>query len=331
MKKAVITEYGGPEVLSIIDAEPVKPGKNEVQIDVHYAGVAFADIIMRRGEYLGTPKIPFAPGWDIFGEIIQTGEGVSEYKAGDKVCALTRFGGYSENVCVNRDRVFKVSDSINPAEAAALPLNYITAYQLLTDYAKLNENSRVLLFSAAGGVGTAVLQIASAMNLKVFGVCSSEKTEVVKQFGGIPIDYKSPSYQEDLQKHSPEGYDLVLDPIGGEHLDFSINLVKKGGILAGYGFFSAFKGDEMTGKVGDTIKQFLKLKFLQFNKKVRFYSINPKNYKKNKATMAIILDLYEKGSIKPLIGAEFNLEDVQKAHERLSSGKNSGKIVLRCK
>jgi len=330
MKKAVLTGVGGPEKLEIVETESPVPGKDEVLIRVKHAGVAFADVIMRRGKYLGAPKFPLTPGYDVCGEITKLGPGVEGLQVGDTVLAFTQFGGYAEEVATKTVRVFKAPADINSAEGASLVLNYITAHQILTGYAALKSGQTILVYSAAGGVGTAALQLARVMGLKAYGACSSGKTEIVREYGAIPIDYKSEDVASRLRELEPNGVDMVLDPIGGEHLEESRALVKTGGFLICFGFFSAFSGDALTGGLGSTIRRMLALRFLQRRVKARFYSVNPNNRAKNEASMRELLALYEARKIKPLIGADLPLTEVREAHRLLTSGGSRGKIVLNC-
>ena len=157
--RMVITGLGGPEVFKWVEEDMPVPAPGHVRVKVIAAGVAFADILMRHGLYPGTPAFPFAPGYDILGEVDALGEGVTGFAVGQGVAALTMIGGYSRYTIVPAAHLVLVPDNLDPAEAVSLVLNYVTAYQMLHRVAKLNQGQRFLIHSAAGGVGTAALQL----------------------------------------------------------------------------------------------------------------------------------------------------------------------------
>jgi NADPH2:quinone reductase len=331
-KKVVLVATGGPEVLKVVEDEVPEPGENELRIRTEYAGVAFADIMMRHGKYPGSPKVPFTPGYDIVGRVDSLGKGASHLKIGQKVAALTRFGGYAHYICIAQEKVVIVPDKANSSDTVCLVLNYITAYQMLHRIAKVKPGQNILIHSAAGGVGTALLQLGKTLGLKMYGTASRRKHNTVKKFGGIPIDYKQYDFVAMVSKHEPEGVDAVFDPVGGDHCKRSLKVVKKGGILVGFGALAMFENGRITGSIMGTIIKMMGLKVFSGRKNFTFYGINidkhPDWYKED---LSKILHLYLKGDIKPVIGKILPLEEVQKAHVLLSEGKIIGKILLDCR
>ena len=210
MKKIVIKNSDSVNSLVLVESEIPEPKDGEVLIKVEAAGVAFADIMMRHGKYPGTPKLPFTPGYDIVGRIEKS---KGTWKSGDRVMALTQFGGYAQYITVPIERIVKVPEESPAAELVCLPLNYVTAYQMLQVSGALNPGSVILIHSAAGGVGTALLQLARNFGIKAYGTASLEKHDIVRKFGGIPIDYKYENFTEFIKNHEEDVF-AVFDSVG---------------------------------------------------------------------------------------------------------------------
>src|ERR1700690_3671373 len=190
--RVLLTALGGPEVLKIIEDDVREPGEREVGIRILGCGVAFADVLMRRGMYPGAPQPPYSPGYDIVGVVDCFGAGVTQWKSGDLIAALTMTGGYSRYIVLPESELVRVPAGLDLGEAVSLVLNYTTAYQLMHRIAKLQQGESMLIHGAAGGVGTAALQLGRLMGLKkMFGTASKAKLELVASLGGEPIDYKS--------------------------------------------------------------------------------------------------------------------------------------------
>src|SRR5882724_4719019 len=175
MKAVVITRLGGPEVLQLVDREMPNPGLGEARIRVLATGVAFADVLMRTGLYIGVPKIPYPPGYDIVGVVESAGSGVSRVKVGDTVAALTVTGGYSQYSVLAEMELVPVPEGLDPAEVVSMVLNYTTAYQMLHRVGKVARGSRVLIHGAAGGMGTAALELGRIAGLEMWGTASPGK------------------------------------------------------------------------------------------------------------------------------------------------------------
>src|SRR5580704_3937036 len=244
--RVVLTALGGPEVLKVIDDEIREPAANEVRVRILACGVAFADVLMRRGLYSGVPPLPYSPGYDIVGVVDSCGAGVTQrpggtpWKPGDWVAALTMIGGYSRYIVLPESELVRVPAGLDPAETVSLVLNYTTAYQLIHRIAKLRRGESVLIHGAAGGVGTAALQLGSLAGLKMFGTASKPKHNLVAALGGIPIDYRT----EDFVRRAAGvgGMDAVFDPIGGRNWLRSYRALGKGGRFIGYGMSAAIEG-----------------------------------------------------------------------------------------
>src|SRR5215471_2891181 len=188
--KIVVTRYGGPEVITVAEQECPAPIPGEVRVKVLAAGVSLPDVLARLGVHPETPRVPYTPGWDLVGVVDRIGEGVSGFELGQMVAAMPISGCYAQYVCLPEEKFTPVPDGLDPAEAVAVVLNYITAYQMLHRSAKLKQGDRVLIHGASGGVGTALLQLGQLAGVEMYGTCSARGASAVSDLGGIPIDYQ---------------------------------------------------------------------------------------------------------------------------------------------
>src|ERR1700683_3035941 len=266
--RVVLTALGGPEVLKVIDDDVRDPGANEVRIQILACGVAFADVLMRRGFYSPVPPLPYSPGYDIVGLIESCGPGVTQWKPGDLVIALSGTGGYSRYIVLPESELVQMPAGLDPAEAVGLVVNYTTAYQLIHRIAKLRQGESVLIHGAAGGVGTAARQLGSLAGLKMFGTASKSKHQLVAALGGIPIDYRT----EDFVQRAA-GVNAVFDPIGGRNWLRSYRALGKGGGFVGYGMSSAIEGGHTNKLLAVASFAWLGLAGLLPGKSARWYNI----------------------------------------------------------
>ncbi|MEI6751551.1 MAG: medium chain dehydrogenase/reductase family protein [Paludibacter sp.] len=322
-KSIIISKKGGPEVLEVIEKELVSPGSDEVLIKVQACAVGGTDITMRYFNYPGVPKIPFVPGYEIVGTVQETGP-LSTFKVGDRVGALTTVGGYAEYIILKPEHLIKVPKSVDAAEAAAVILNYTTAYQMLKRVAKVKAGDKVLITGASGGVGTALLDLGKLFKLELYGTASYQKHEFLKHFDATIIDHKTRNFVSILNQILPQGLDYVFDGIGGAYIKRSINVLHRGGLLVEYGY--SLK----------SFSYFMKSLFDMFSGipkgvKAKSYGISV-NYKMNKQPvlddMAELFKLLEDGKIKPLIYKRMPLIEAAKANRLLENGGVVGNVVL---
>src|SRR5262249_10229166 len=184
---------------------------------------------MREGIHPETPKLPFTPGWDLVGVVDRLGDGVSGPSPGETVAALPIHGAYAEFVCLPAGDVVPVPDGLPPDEAVSLVLNYITAYQMMHRSAKARPGQRALIHGAAGGVGSALLQLGRLAGLEMYGTCSSRTAAAVSELGGIPIDYQKADFVQEIHRLTWDGVDVVFDGIGGSHIWRSREALRRGG------------------------------------------------------------------------------------------------------
>ena len=326
--RVVLTALGGPEVLKVIDDEIRDPAANEVRIKILTCGVAFADVLMRRGLYSPVPPLPYSPGYDIVGTVESCGPVVTQWKPGDLVIALSMTGGYSRYIVLPESELVQMPAGLDPAEAVSVVLNYTTAYQLIHRIAKLRQGESVLIHGAAGGVGTAALQLGKLAGLKMFGTASKPKHDLVSALGGIPIDYRN----EDFTKRAA-GVDAVFDPIGGRNWLRSYSALGKGGRFIGYGMSAAIEGGRRNMLLAGASFTWLTLIKLFPGKSARWYSIttdkkaHPEWFRED---LTRLLTMLQQKSISPIVSARLPLREAPRAHEMLERAAVTGKIVLMC-
>jgi NADPH:quinone reductase-like Zn-dependent oxidoreductase len=338
--RVVITAHGGPEVLKVIEEEVPEPRGGEVRLRLLTTGVAFADVLMRYGMYPNTPPLPFSPGYDVVGIVEKLGNEVSGFTVGDAVTALTMFGGYSQYLCLPATELTPVPAGVDPAEAVSLVLNYVTAQQLIHRIAQLERGQTVLIHGAAGGVGTATLQLGRLAGLKMFGTASRAKHDLVTALGGIPIDYKSDDFvARTLQLTGGAGVDAVFDAAAGKNWWRSYQTLRPGGkapggTLIGFGMSSVIergKASKLRGAANFALLGLLGL--LPDGKSARWYSITSEKMRHPdwfREDLAQLLTLLKDQKIKPHVSERLPLREAAKAHDLIEHARVSGKIVLFC-
>jgi len=185
MKRVIVEHYGGPEVLKLVDGDAPRPGVGEVCIRVLAAGVSFTDSQLRAGTYLGVPKPPFTPGYEVVGVVDELGPGCTRLHVGDRVASLTVWGAYAERVCVREAEAVEVPQDLDPAQVTSLVLTYMTAYQLLHRMAQVKSGESVLVHGAAGRVGTAILELGALDGLRLYGTASARDCATVARYGAV--------------------------------------------------------------------------------------------------------------------------------------------------
>jgi NADPH:quinone reductase-like Zn-dependent oxidoreductase len=330
-KKVIIKEFGGPEVLQVIEESTLpEPKSGEVRIKVLATSAAFTDTMIRKGQYPDVKeKPPFSPGYDLIGLVDKLGEGATKFKIGQKVADLTVIGAYTEYICLPESRLTLVPDELDPVEAVSLILTYVTAYQMLHRYAKIKSKQGILIHGAAGAVGTAILQLGKLLDLKMYGTASKSKHGLITELGATPIDYRSEDFVERINAYINDGVDAAFDPIGGENFKRSLKTLKSGGKLVAYGFYNA-----STGKGGSILFDFLRIqlmKILPNGRSVSFYSIGSSRKKHPDwfiEDLTKLFTLLSQNEIRPVVGKRMSFADAVIAHELLEKAAVSGKIVL---
>jgi NADPH:quinone reductase len=194
MKRVVVEEFGGPEVLRVVEEDDPRPGPGEVRVRVLAAGVSFTDAQLRAGTYMGGPKPPFTPGYELVGVVEELGPGCSRLREGDRIGALTVWGADADRVCVPEAGAVEVPEDLDPAEVLSLLFPYMTAYQVLHRTAMARSGEAVLVHGAAGRVGVAALELGALAGLRLYGTCAAGDRAAVKRFGAIAIDYQNEDF-----------------------------------------------------------------------------------------------------------------------------------------
>jgi NADPH:quinone reductase-like Zn-dependent oxidoreductase len=245
VRQAVITRHGPPEVFEIREVPEPSPAKGEVRIRVRAAGINFADIMARLGLYPDAPKPPMVVGYEVAGYVDGIGDGVIGFAEGDRVLSLTRFGGYSDAVVVPAAHAFRFPDDLSDAEAAAVPVTYLTAAIALYRMAALRSGETVLIHNAGGGVGIAATQLARLRRATVIGTASAFKHTALRTFGVEHlIDYRDTDVASEVNKITRgRGVDVILDPVGGRSFMTSYRLLAPLGRLVMFGLSAAAPGE----------------------------------------------------------------------------------------
>lgn len=339
--RIIVTYYGGPEALQVVEEECPEPKGGEVRVSVLAAGVSLPDLMMREGIHPETPPLPFTPGWDLVGVVDRLGAGVSGIEPGQIVAALPISGAYAEFVCLPQRELVPVPSGLDAAEAVSLVLNYVTAYQMLHRSAKVKSGQRVLIHGAAGGVGTALLQLGRLAGLEMYGTCSSRGASAVSDLGGIPIDYQHQNFVKEIQRLTGEGVDVVFDSIGGTHIWRSRKALRPGGTVVAYGLTGSLRGGRLASGRSGGRHRFRAIAIfgvyiaggwlLPSRRRVVPYSIQwlkrlrPAWFRQD---LIALFDLLQQRKIKPLIARRIPLAEARQAHELLGTGGVTGKIVL---
>jgi len=285
--------------------------------------------------------VPFTPGWDLVGVVDRLGDGVSGIEPGETIAALPITGGYAEFICLAQRELVPVPSGLDAAEAVSLVLNYVTAYQMLHRSAKVGSGQRALIHGAAGGVGSALLQLGRIAGLDLYGTCSSRGASAVSDLGCTPIDYQHRDFVKEIHRLTSEGVDVVFDGIGGTHMWRSRKTLRPGGKVVAYGLTSSLRGGRLASGRSGRRYRFRGIPIfglyiaggwlLPGRKRVVPYSIQwlkrlrPALFRQD---LMALFDLLQQKKIRPLIAQRFPLARVREAHESLGNGGVVGKIVL---
>jgi NADPH:quinone reductase-like Zn-dependent oxidoreductase len=337
MRAIWTTGTNGPDSLEVRETEDPEPGPGQVRIRVRAAGLCFAEVMAAQGLYPGTPKFPAVLGYEAAGVIDKAGEGVDSRREGSRVVALARFGAHSDVVCVPAGQALTIPRGKGFAEAAAIPVNYLTAYHILFRAATIRPGERVLIHMAAGGLGTAALQLCRTVDgIETFGTASAKKHAALREEGcAHPIDYHTTDYASEVMRLTGgEGVDVVLDPLGGTDSRKGLKLLRPGGRLVAYGFANMMSGRRRRPvrvlRQVAAMPRLTPLQLMNANKTVAGVHIGRLVDQADLLTgeLTEVLALWAAGQITPRIDATYPFTKAADAHRRIISRANTGKLIL---
>lgn len=355
MERVLVDRYGGPEVIRVVQDDDPRPGPGEVRVRVLAAGVSFTDSLLRAGTYLGVPKPPFTPGYELVGVVDELGPGCARLRVGDRVAALTVWGADAERVCLPESSAVEVPDDLDPAEVVTLVLTYMTAYQLLHRMARVRSGESVLVHGAAGRVGTAVLELGALAGLQLFGTAATRDLQAVTRLGAVAIDYQHEDFLARVRSLPGQGVDVVLDGMGGPLSLRSFRALRPGGRLVVFGHYSTLANGHKSWRgwaewYASTAGVALWGLFSP-GRKVMAYRIQrlreghqvlpvsrrsaalpvgggPRDTEQFREDFAALLKLLRAGRIHPVVAERLPLSQARHAHELLETSAEKGKLVL---
>jgi NADPH2:quinone reductase len=355
MKRVVVDHFGGPEVVTVIDDEVPRPGPGEVRVRVLAAGVSYTDAMLRSGSYLGVPKPPYTPGYELVGVVEELGSGCTRLREGDRIGSLTVWGADAERVCVLEANAVEVPEDIDATQVLSLVFTYMTAYQLLHRTASVKSGEMVLVHGAAGRVGTAVLELGAVAGLGMYGTCSERDVAAVERLGAVAIDYRNEDFLARVRELTRDGVDVVLDGFGGALSLRSFRALRPGGRLVVFGHSGTVAHGRKSwrgwAKWYATTAAVSLWALLSPRRRVLVYRVQklrvghqvlpvsgfrralpvgggPRNPEWFREDFRALLELLREGKIHPVVAERLPLSDARRAHELLESSADKGKLVL---
>jgi NADPH:quinone reductase-like Zn-dependent oxidoreductase len=336
MRQAVITRHGPPDVFEIREAPDPSAAAGELRIRVRAAGINFSDVLSRLGLYPDAPKPPMVVGYEVAGHVDAIGPGVTGFARGDRVVALTRFGGYSDVVVAPAGLCFLVPGELSDAEAASIPVTYLTAALALYRMAAITPGETVLVHNAGGGVGIAAIQLARLRRATVIGTASPMKHAALRSFGvEHVIDYTHANVLNDVRRITRgRGVDVVLDPIGGRSFGESYRMLAPLGRLIMYGLSAAAPGERRSWwkafRAWRATPRFHAMSLINRNRGV--FGLHAGHLWDERTKLAPLMEMliaeFQAGRLQPIVAKTFPLEKAADAHRFIQSRGNIGKVVL---
>ncbi len=323
-RSVVVTRRGSPDVLQVVENDLRPPASGEARVRILAAPVCAPDVSSRYGHTPFAPQVPFVPGYAVVGDVDAIGAAVTTAAVGDRVAALTVYGGYAEYIYLRQSELIPVPVTVDQAEAATLILNYLVAYQTLHRTAKIKTGETVLIIGASGGIGTALLQLGQLAQLKMYALASKSKHAVLCEYGATPIDYHTEDFVAIIRRAEPGGLDAILDGVGGDYFQRGFSVVRRGGVLVGFANPLSFSG--MLRLFGRLILYNL----WPNGKSAQYYGTSASRFNRRPflEDWAALFQLLNDGKIKPVIMQKFPILEAAKANALLESGNVVGNLVL---
>jgi NADPH:quinone reductase-like Zn-dependent oxidoreductase len=336
MRQVYISGRGGPEKLQVRESSDPEPQGNQLRIRVKASGINFADILARQGLYPDAPKLPCVVGYEVSGTVDAAGAAARQDWIGQDVFALTRFGGYADTVVVPEIQVFAKPAALSHEQCAAIPVNYLTVWQLLVVMGSLSADETVLIHNAGGGVGLAAIDVARHIGARIFGTASSNKHTFLKERGlHEAIDYRGKDWSLQL-KHltGGRGVELIIDPLGGSHWKKSYQSLRHTGRLGVFGISAASDSGRLAPLklLGTALRMpfFHPLSLMNQNRAV--FGVNMGHLwhesEKIRGWADVLIQGVADGWVRPHVDKSFPFDRAGEAHAYIEARKNIGKVVL---
>ncbi len=322
MKTILVEEFGEPEVLQYTEAERPSPGEGEALIEVRSAGVNYADTMRRRNQYVESQDLPFVPGSEVAGTVAEVWEGVENVSAGDRVVTLLGTGGYAEYAVAPARNLIPLPEGLDFDEAAAIPLQGLTAYHCIKTSGALKEGESIIVHAAAGGVGTLAVQMANLLGAgKVIATASSEeKLELARSLGAdVLIDYTEEDWPEKVREATEDkGADVILEMVGGEFLEKNLTCLNAFGRMVVFGAASRERGTIVPAALMKKCHAVVGFYLPQVMRRPDLFV----------PSLREVLGWISSGNLQLTIGATYPLESAAEAHADLEGRKTTGKLLL---
>ena len=327
-RRVVVERRGGPEVLRLIEEDLPTPGPGQVRVRVEAAGVSGLDVMLRARRFPGFPKPPFTPGVDVIGVVDELGPDVGAPAVGERVGALLGFnGGYASSVCVDAVAAVPAPEDVDAADAVCVVANYLTAHIAMHAVGGVAAGDQVLVHGAAGGVGTALLELGALAGLEMCGTASPSGHALIESMGATPIDYRSEDFVERIRTLTGDGVDVVFDPIGGaRQLWRSYRALRRGGRLVWFGVAGSKRHG--VGVIPASLLMRTVLAILPDGRRAPLTPDLLKDKVAYRSTLTELFDLLAGGKIAPVIAQRLPLTEAAGAHALIEQGGYRGKIVL---
>src|ERR1700744_6270150 len=326
MKKVVITAFGDESKLAVVESDLPDPDSGQVQLSVEYSVVCGSDVSMRRGTYPFQKKAPLTPGYSVIGHVRLNGTGCSKFSIGDRVACLSKYDGQAELIHLPEKYLVRVPEGVDGKAAVALILDWVTAYQMLHRVAHVKAGQKIFVHALSGAVGGALLRLGLLAGAEVFGTASAKKHDELRQLGAAPFDYANKNWITTVTEFG--GVDAVFDPLGFESFDESYSVLRKGGILVGYGVnLPAWTKTAQRPVIPTVLKLFAKNLLIGSGKRTTFFGVTriSKNFNPD---LALLFDWLKEGKISVPIKSTFKLDQIREAHREYASSERMGSIVI---
>jgi synaptic vesicle membrane protein VAT-1 len=325
MKKVVIVAFGDESKLAIVESDLPDPVSGEVQLSVEYTIVSGSDVNMRRGTYPLQKKPPLTPGYSVIGKVRLNGQDCSKFKIGDRVACLSKYEGQAELINLPEKYLIPVPEGVDGKAAVSLILDWVTAYQMLHRAAHVTAGQKIFVHALSGAVGGALLRLGQLQGAQVFGTASSTKHDELRQLGAVPFDYSNKNWIAAMQE---PGVDAVFDPLGFESFDESYSILKKGGVLVGYGMnLPAWTRTPERPVIPAVLKLFSKNLLFWSGKRTTFFGVS-RSSKNFAPDLKQLFEWLRDGKIFVPIKATFKLDEIRLAHRAYASSERMGSIVI---